>query len=54
MILLLAVFALGAWGQTSETQVRQRIAQAAQQMKSLQCDFVQTKQLRMLNDKMVA
>jgi len=54
IIVLLAFFALGAWGQPSEAQVRQRIAQAAQQMKSLQCDFVQTKQLRMLNDKMVA
>ena len=35
-------------------QIRQKIAAAAQAMTSLQCDFVQTKQLKMLNDKMVS
>lgn len=38
----------------SEAQIRQQINQAASQMKSMQCDFVQTKHLKMLNDKMVA
>ncbi len=38
----------------SEAQIRQQINQAASQMKTMQCDFVQTKHLKMLNDKMVA
>ena len=37
-----------------ETQVRQQINQAASAMKTMQCDFVQTKHIRMLNDKMVS
>lgn len=43
-----------AFAQESEAQIRQKIATAAQAMASLQCDFVQTKQLKMLNDKMVS
>ena len=43
-----------AFAQDSEAQIRQKIAAAAQAMTSLQCDFVQTKQLKMLNDKMVS
>ena len=43
-----------AFAQDSEVQIRQKIAAAAQAMTSLQCDFVQTKQLKMLNDKMVS
>ena len=43
-----------AFAQDSEAQIRQKIATAAQAMTSLQCDFVQTKQLKMLNDKMVS
>lgn len=45
---------LVAFAQDSEVQIRQKIAAAAQAMTSLQCDFVQTKQLKMLNDKMVS
>ena len=52
MAFLLA--SLTALAQDGEAQIRQKIAEAAQAMKSLQCDFVQTKQLRMLNDKMVS
>lgn len=37
-----------------EAQVRQQINQAASAMKTMQCDFVQTKHIRMLNDKMVS
>lgn len=35
-------------------QVRQEISQIASKMKSMKCEFVQTKQLKMLNDKMVS
>lgn len=35
-------------------QVKKQINQVASQMKSMQCDFVQTKHLKMLNDKMVS
>lgn len=45
---------LVAHAQGDEAQIRQMIAKAAQAMTSLQCDFVQTKQLRMLNDKMTS
>lgn len=45
---------LAAFAQLNETQIRQRIAEAAQAMTSMQCDFVQTKQLKMLNDKMTS
>lgn len=38
----------------NETTVRQQIENAAANMKTMQCDFVQTKTLRMLNDKMVS
>lgn len=38
----------------SETQIRQKINEVASQMKSMQCDFIQTKNLKMLNDKLVS
>ena len=38
----------------SEAKIRQQIEAAAASMKTMQCDFVQTKFLRMLNDKMVS
>lgn len=38
----------------SEAQIRQAITQAASAMKTMQCDFIQTKHLRMLNDKMTS
>lgn len=37
-----------------EAAARQRITLAASRMKTMQCDFVQTKQIRLLNDKMVS
>lgn len=40
--------------QVNEAQVRQRISQVASKMKTMQCDFVQTKHVKMLNDKMVS
>lgn len=38
----------------SEARVKQEINNAAARLTSLQCDFVQTKYLKMLNDKMVS
>lgn len=38
----------------SEARVKQEINNAAARLASLQCDFVQTKHLKMLNDKMVS
>ena len=38
----------------SEQQIKTKINQVAAQMKSMQCDFVQTKHLKMLNDQMVS
>ena len=38
----------------SEDNIREQIELAATNMKTMQCDFVQTKYLRMLNDKMVS
>jgi len=53
-ICVVFLLSLTALAQDSEVQIRQKIAAAAQAMTSLQCDFVQTKQLKMLNDKMVS
>ena len=38
----------------TQAQVKQQISQAASKLKSMQCDFVQTKHLKMLNDKVVS
>lgn len=38
----------------SEAKVKQEINRAAARLTSLQCDFVQTKYLKLLNDKMVS
>ncbi len=40
--------------QVNEAQVKKEIGQAAAALKTLQCDFVQTKHLKMLNDDMVS
>ena len=40
--------------QQSEVQIRKEISLAASAMKTIQCDFIQTKYLKMLNDKMVS
>ncbi len=37
-----------------EAKVKQQINSVASKMKTMQCDFVQTKYLKMLNDKMVS
>lgn len=38
----------------TQAHVKQQISQAASKLKSMQCDFVQTKHLKMLNDKVVS
>ncbi|MCD8304794.1 MAG: outer membrane lipoprotein carrier protein LolA [Prevotellaceae bacterium] len=46
---------LGAGAQElSQEEVVQRISKAAQLTKSLQCEFVQTKEMKLLSDKMVS
>ena len=57
LLILLFVFVsvhLSLMAQQSEAQIRQAITQAASGMKTMQCDFTQTKHLRMLNDKMTS
>ena len=53
-LFLFSLFLSVAQAQDGEAQIRQKIAAAALAMTSLQCDFVQTKQLKMLNDKMTS
>jgi outer membrane lipoprotein carrier protein len=57
LLILLFVFVsvhLSLTAQQSEAQIRQAITQAASGMKTMQCDFTQTKHLKMLNDKMTS
>ena len=57
LLILLFVFVfvqLSLMAQQSEAQIRQAITQAASAMKTMQCDFIQTKHLRMVNDKMTS
>ena len=57
LLILLFIFVsvhLSLTAQQSEAQIRQAITQAASAMKTMQCDFTQTKHLRMLNDKMTS
>lgn len=54
-ILIMCALPFTAMAQSTNSQkVVQQISQAAQSMKTMQCDFVQTKHLKMLNDKMVS
>lgn len=53
MTLCLCLLNLSAQ-KVDETKVKQQINAVASKMKTMQCDFVQTKYLKMLNDKMVS
>lgn len=53
MALCLCLLNLSAQ-KVNETNVKQQINAIASKMKTMQCDFVQTKYLKMLNDKMVS
>lgn len=55
LILTISLFCQPVMAQkVTQGQVKQQISQAAAAIKSMQCDFVQTKQLKMLNDKVVS
>ena len=53
MALCLCLLNLSAQ-KVNEAKVKQQINAVASNMKTMQCDFVQTKYLKMLNDKMVS
>ena len=57
IVLFFMVLCLGfscALAQVNEAKVKKQINAVASNMKSMQCDFVQTKYVWMLNDKMVS
>ncbi len=54
MSLALGLFTVSAQQKVNEAQVKQQIGAVASSLRSMQCDFVQTKYLKMLNDKMVS
>ena len=54
LLFVLVSVHLSLMAQQNEAQIRQAITQAASAMKTMQCDFTQTKHLRMLNDKMTS
>ena len=54
MALYLVFTSVSAQQKVNETQVKLHINAVASNMRSMQCDFVQTKYLKMLNDKMVS
>ena len=53
MVLNLCLLNLSAQ-KVDEAKIKQQINAVASSMKTMQCDFVQTKYLKMLNDKMVS
>lgn len=54
-LMALCLFLLNLSAQkVDEAKVKQQINAVASKMKTMQCDFVQTKYLKMLNDKMVS
>lgn len=54
LIYLLLTAHLTLMAQQSEIQIRQKISQIASSIKTMRCDFIQTKHLKMLNDDMVS
>ena len=54
LLFVLVSVHLSLMAQQNEAQIRQAITQAASTMKTMQCDFTQTKHLKMLNDKMTS
>ena len=54
LLFVLVSVHLSLMAQQNGAQIRQAITQAASTMKTMQCDFTQTKHLRMLNDKMTS
>ncbi len=55
IIVFLCTILLPVCGQgLNEAQIKQKINQTASTLKSMQCDFVQTKHMKLLNDKLVS
>lgn len=54
VMLCCSLFSISAQQKMDEEKIRQQINAVASTMKTMQCDFVQTKYLKMLNDKMVS
>lgn len=54
VILLALVTCLPAAAQQTEAQIKAHINSVAKQMQTMQCDFVQTKHVKLLNDKMTS
>jgi len=54
VVLCCSLFSISAQQKVDEEKIRQQINAVASTMKTMQCDFVQTKYLKMLNDKMVS
>ena len=54
LLFVLVSVHLSLMAQQNEAQIRLAITQAASTMKTMQCDFTQTKHLKMLNDKMTS
>lgn len=52
--ILFALFHLTGHAQLSEQMIIEEINKAASQLSSMQCDFVQTKELNLLNDKLIS
>ena len=54
LCLAFAAFGSATAQQVDKAAVKARINRAAMEMKSMECDFVQTKHLKLLSDKMVS
>ena len=54
VMLCCSLFSISAQQKVDDEKIRQQINAVASTMKTMQCDFVQTKYLKMLNDKMVS
>src|SRR5574344_2854073 len=56
MMLLMPAFVMGQnpVSNNKKKEMIERITRVSESLKTLQCDFVQTKQLSMLNDKIVS
>lgn len=56
-LIICAIFclaAVNAFAQTSQAQIIEKVNKASAAMKTLECDFVQTKHLKILNENMVS
>ena len=56
LLVIVAVFITTAMAHsqsTADAKIKQQINAVASKMQTMQCDFVQTKYMKLLNDKMV-